>query len=106
MFIAPSWRALARAYELLEFVDLVGQGDAIESLLGGRADAGSIRSGADRARHVHVAASLFHDVAPCAQLGLRCVWINRLGERSELLRAGELPDLVALAVTLEALVPA
>lgn len=64
------------------------------------------RSGADRARHVHVAASLFHDVAPCAQLGLRCVWINRLGERSELLRAGELPDLVALAVTLEALVPA
>lgn len=64
------------------------------------------RSGADRARHVHVAASLFHDVAPCAQLGLRCVWINRLAEHSDLPRAGELPDLVALPVTLEALVPA
>jgi len=64
------------------------------------------RSGADRARHVHVAASLFHDVEPCAQLGLRCVWINRLGERSALPRATELPDLAALPDALEALVPA
>ena len=48
------------------------------------------RTGADRARHVHVAASLFHDVEPCAQLGLPCVWINRLGETSLLPRAGEL----------------
>src|SRR5687767_3769410 len=28
---------------------------------------------ADRERHVHVAASLYHDVEPCAQLGLPCV---------------------------------
>lgn len=63
------------------------------------------RSGADRAAHVHVAASLFHDVEPCAQLGLRCVWVNRLGERSELSRAGELRDLAALPEALEALVP-
>lgn len=54
------------------------------------------RTGADRARHVHVAASLFHDVAPCAELGLRCVWINRLGEVSDLPRSGELADLQQL----------
>ncbi len=64
------------------------------------------RTGADRERHVHVAASLFHDVEPCAQLGLRCVWINRLGERSPLSRAGELLDLAELPDTMEALVPA
>ena len=64
------------------------------------------QTGADRERHVHVAASLFHDVEPSANLGLRCVWINRLGEQSPLPRSAELPDLAQLAATLEALVPA
>lgn len=64
------------------------------------------QSGADRARHVHVAASLFHDVEPCAQLGLPCVWINRRGESSSLPRAGELVGLKALPDALDALVPA
>lgn len=63
-------------------------------------------SGADRARHVHVAASLFHDIAPCAELGLTAVWINRLGETSDLPRASELPDLERLPGTLDHLVPA
>ena len=61
---------------------------------------------AERARHVHVAASLFHDVEPCARLGLRCVWINRMAETSELPRAAELSDLGRLPETLESLVPA
>ena len=52
---------------------------------------------ADRSRHVHVAASLFHDVQPCAALGLPCVWINRQDEVSDLPRAGELTDLAGLA---------
>lgn len=65
-----------------------------------------LRTSAEPSRHVHVAASLFHDVQPCAELGIRCVWINRLDERSELPRAGELIDLAALPATLEALVPA
>jgi 2-haloacid dehalogenase len=64
------------------------------------------RTGADRARHVHVAASLFHDVEPCAQLGLPCVWINRTDERSDLPRAGEARDLAAVPHLLDALVPA
>lgn len=63
------------------------------------------KTGADRSRHVHVAASLFHDVEPCAQLGLPCVWINRRRETSLLPRAGELVDLMALPDTLDALAP-
>ena len=61
------------------------------------------RTGADRSRHVHVAASLFHDIAPAACLELRAIWINRLGERSDLPRFDELPDLSGLPVALAAL---
>ncbi|MDP9468876.1 MAG: HAD family hydrolase [Chloroflexota bacterium] len=64
------------------------------------------QTGADRLRHAHVAASLFHDVEPTALLGLRCVWINRLGERSGLPRSAELLNLADLPDALEALVPA
>jgi 2-haloacid dehalogenase len=66
------------------------------------------RSGADRGRHVHTAASLFHDIAACRELGIPSVWINRLGERPgpEQQPARELPDLSGLADTLEELVPA
>jgi 2-haloacid dehalogenase len=64
------------------------------------------RTGADQAQHVHVAASLFHDVAPCAELGLRCVWINRLGESSDISRASELADLAPLPELLEQIVQA
>jgi 2-haloacid dehalogenase len=52
-------------------------------------------------RHVHVAASLFHDVAPASHLGIPAVWINRLHETSDLPRAGELPDLRGLADVLD-----
>jgi len=60
---------------------------------------------APRERHVHVAASLFHDIGPAAELGLRAVWINRLAETSELPRAAELPDLSGLAACLDGLIP-
>jgi 2-haloacid dehalogenase len=63
-------------------------------------------SGADPSRHVHVAASPFHDLAPCSELGIPAVWINRLNERSALPRAAELPDLSGLADTMDKLVPA
>jgi FMN phosphatase YigB (HAD superfamily) len=55
---------------------------------------------------VHVAASLFHDIEPCAKLGLPAVWINRQDETSSLPRAGELPDLRELPDALDGLVPA
>ncbi|MET0201058.1 MAG: HAD-IA family hydrolase [Gaiellaceae bacterium] len=52
---------------------------------------------------VHVAASLFHDVAPANDLGLPSVWINRLGEQPRPQPTRELPDLTRLAETLEEL---
>jgi 2-haloacid dehalogenase len=64
------------------------------------------RTAVDRAHHVHVGASPFHDLAPASELGLTGVWINRLGERSAIPRAAELPDLADLPATLERLVPA
>lgn len=64
------------------------------------------QTGADPGRHVHVAASLFHDVAPAVALGIPVVWINRLGEDPEPQPTRELHDLSALADTLDDLVPA
>jgi 2-haloacid dehalogenase len=61
---------------------------------------------AEREHHVHVAASLFHDIAPVRELGLRSVWINRLGEKPEPKPDRELADLSALPDTLDELVPA
>ena len=64
------------------------------------------QSGAPKGGHVHVAASLFHDIAPAAELGLRSIWINRLGERARPAPTRELEDLTGLADTLDELVPA
>jgi 2-haloacid dehalogenase len=61
--------------------------------------------GADREHHVHVGASVFHDLEPAAALGLRAVWINRLHEESDVSRAAELKDLSRLPDVLESLVP-
>jgi 2-haloacid dehalogenase len=51
---------------------------------------------------VHVAASLFHDVAPASALGIPSVWVNRLGEARngveptrEITNLGPLPDALA-----------
>jgi FMN phosphatase YigB (HAD superfamily) len=62
------------------------------------------QTGADPARHVHVAASLFHDIAPARELGLPSVWINRLGERADPEPTVELRDLTGLGETLDRLV--
>ena len=63
-------------------------------------------TGAERERHVHVGASLFHDIAPARELGLPSVWINRLGERADAEPTRELPDLSRLPETLDDLVAA
>ena len=59
------------------------------------------RSGADPSCHVHVAASIFHDLAPCAARGIPTVWINPLAETSDLPRVAELPDLATLPEILD-----
>lgn len=61
--------------------------------------------GADKTRHVHVAQSHFHDIVPAGELGIRSIWINRLGERAEPAPTRELRDLVGLADVLDELVP-
>ena len=62
-------------------------------------------TGAEREHHVHVGASLYHDIEPAEKLGLRAVWINRLHEQSDLPRAAELKDLSRLPDVLDELVP-
>ena len=70
-------------------------------------------TGAGPERHVHVAASLFHDIGPAAALGVPAVWINRAGDvtnrldgRVDLPRAADLPDLASLPEALERIRPA
>jgi 2-haloacid dehalogenase len=60
---------------------------------------------ADRSTHVHVAASLTHDIAPARELDLRTVWINRLAEQADPEPDRELTDLTDLPQTLDDLVP-
>jgi 2-haloacid dehalogenase len=60
----------------------------------------------DREQHVHVGASLYHDIEPASRLDLKAVWINRLHERSDVPRAAELKDLARLPELLDELVPA
>jgi 2-haloacid dehalogenase len=63
------------------------------------------RTRAERARHVHVAASLFHDIVPARELGLTSVWINRLDEAADPEPTRELRDLTRLPEILDELVP-
>ena len=53
--------------------------------------------------HVHVGASLFHDVAPAAELGLPTIWVNRLGEAPEPQPDVELHSLTGLGDALDSL---
>jgi 2-haloacid dehalogenase len=61
------------------------------------------KTGVPRDAHVHVAASLFHDIAPACKLGLRTVWINRLGEEADPEPDAELHSLTGLGDALESL---
>jgi 2-haloacid dehalogenase len=62
------------------------------------------QTGADPAHHVHVAQSHFHDIVPADELGIRSVWINRLGERHLPTPTRALPNLTGLADVLDELV--
>jgi 2-haloacid dehalogenase len=65
----------------------------------GLSDGGPSAPGA----HVHVGASLFHDVAPAIELGLPTIWINRLGEDPEPQPDVELRSLDGLGDALDSL---
>jgi 2-haloacid dehalogenase len=62
------------------------------------------RLGLPKARVMHVAQSLYHDIAPARELGLRCVWVNRRAGRggpgatppARAVPDAEVPDLGAL----------
>ena len=61
---------------------------------------------ADPQRHVHVGASLFHDVAPAGEMGMPTVWVNRVGEVPGPVPDREISDLSGLPRALEELMPA
>lgn len=56
--------------------------------------------------HVHVAQSLFHDIAPATDLGIPNIWINRLREPEDPRPDRMLSSLTGLADTLDELVSA
>lgn len=62
-------------------------------------------TGADRRGHVHVAQSLFHDIAPAQELGLPSVWINRQGEPEDPRPTVTLDSVSGLADALDEIVP-
>jgi len=64
------------------------------------------RTGVDASSHVHVAQSLFHDIAPATKLGIPSIWINRLGEPEDPRPNVTLGGVTVLADALDALVPA
>jgi len=63
-------------------------------------------TGADRRGHVHVAQSLFHDIAPAQELGIASIWVNRLGEPEDPRPTATLAGVGDLADALDAIVPA
>jgi 2-haloacid dehalogenase len=62
------------------------------------------RVGGDVA-HVHVAQSLYHDIAPAAELGITSIWINRLDEPEDPRPNVTLEGVHVLADALDSLVP-
>lgn len=63
------------------------------------------RTNAEPGRHVHVAQSLYHDIAPASELGIPSIWINRQGEPPDPRPAKTLPGVAGLADALDELVP-
>ena len=54
----------------------------------------SARMAVDKQRWLHVAESLYHDIEPANQLGIKCVWVNRADRGGGTRRTDAVPDLV------------
>jgi 2-haloacid dehalogenase len=61
--------------------------------------------GADSIRHVHVAQSLYHDIAPASELGIPSIWVNRLEEPDDPRPSRTLMTTARLADALDELAP-
>ena len=61
--------------------------------------------GADSIRHVHVAQSLYHDIAAAHELGIPSIWINRLDEPDDPRPSRTLMSTTRLAGALDELAP-
>ncbi len=81
------------ASEIGSYKPARGHWDAFDERTGGQAD-----------DHVHIGASLYHDVRPAAELGIPSIWINRLDERADVATGRELADLAGLGEALDELV--
>src|SRR3569833_2456511 len=57
----------------------------------------------DDITHVHVGASLFHDIRPATELGIPTIWVNRLGEEPKPQPDVELHSLTGLGEALDSL---
>ena len=57
-------------------------------------NAASARMGTERDRWLHVAESLYHDIGPANQLGVRSVWVDRAARGGGTRRTDAFPDLV------------
>ena len=57
-------------------------------------NAASARMGTERDRWLHVAESLYHDIGPANQLGIRSAWVDRAGRGGGTRRTDAVPDLV------------
>jgi 2-haloacid dehalogenase len=68
-------------------------------------DAFREQTGAGPAGHVHVAQSLYHDIEPAFELGIKSIWINRLAEPDDPRPFRTLHSLTGLADALDELVP-
>ena len=64
-----------------------------------------LSGGAPARTDPHGAHSNNHEEVPAHELGIRSVWINRLGERGDPAPTRELPDLGGLTDVLDELVP-
>jgi 2-haloacid dehalogenase len=62
------------------------------------------QTGADPTGHVHVAQSMYHDVAPASEFGIPTIWINRLGEPADPRPTRTLSSLEGLAAALDEVV--
>jgi 2-haloacid dehalogenase len=59
--------------------------------------------GSEAVQHVHVAQSIYHDIAPAHELGIPSIWINRLEEPDDPRASRTLMTTARLATTLDEL---